>query len=135
MHILHSDPLIAAGLAATLKKLRDFEVGGCSVDSTVRYSTERHFTRRDIVAADYGSGLWLTASKGPCEDRILILTHCDSEAEICHALEQGARGYLLPGCSLKDLLDGLQRSRRRAARGNSVERARAARQDFGQVRT
>ena len=38
----------------------------------------------------------------------MILTHNDSEAKICHALEQGARGYLLLGCSLKDLMDGLR---------------------------
>jgi len=108
VHIVHSDPLIAAGLAATLRKLRDFEVGGCSADSTVRYPPESHFMLGDTVVADYDSGLRLTASKGPCKDRILILTHCDSEAEICHALEQGARGYLLLGCSLKDLLEGLR---------------------------
>jgi DNA-binding NarL/FixJ family response regulator len=38
----------------------------------------------------------------------MILTHSDSEAKICHALEQGARGYLLLGCSLQDLVDGLR---------------------------
>jgi two-component system NarL family response regulator len=38
----------------------------------------------------------------------MILTHNDTEAKICHALEQGARGYLLLGCSLKDLMDGLR---------------------------
>jgi DNA-binding NarL/FixJ family response regulator len=38
----------------------------------------------------------------------MILTHSESEAMICHVLEQGARGYLLPGCSLKDLMDGLR---------------------------
>jgi two-component system NarL family response regulator len=38
----------------------------------------------------------------------MILTHNDREARICHALEQGARGYLLLGCSLKDLMDGLR---------------------------
>jgi DNA-binding NarL/FixJ family response regulator len=38
----------------------------------------------------------------------MILTHSDSEAKICHALEQGARGYLLLGCSLQEVIDGLR---------------------------
>jgi len=38
----------------------------------------------------------------------MILTHTESEAKICHALERGARGYLLLGCSLKDLMDALR---------------------------
>jgi two-component system NarL family response regulator len=40
--------------------------------------------------------------------RVVILTHSDGEARIRDALEQGARGYLLLGCSLKDLFDGLR---------------------------
>jgi DNA-binding CsgD family transcriptional regulator len=38
----------------------------------------------------------------------MILTHSASEAMIFHALEQGARGYLLFGCSLEDVIDGLR---------------------------
>jgi DNA-binding CsgD family transcriptional regulator len=38
----------------------------------------------------------------------VILTHSDGEASIRGALEQGARGYLLLGCSLRDLFDGLR---------------------------
>ena len=36
---------------------------------------------------------------------MVILTHRDGEARIRDALEQGARGYLLLGCSLKELFD------------------------------
>src|SRR5258708_37880702 len=38
----------------------------------------------------------------------MIQTHTKSEAKICHALERGERGYLLLGCSLKDLMDALR---------------------------
>jgi DNA-binding NarL/FixJ family response regulator len=62
----------------------------------------------DVVIADYESGLRLIASGGTLGRRVIILTHSDSEAKICHALEQGARGYLLLGCSLQDLVDGLR---------------------------
>jgi DNA-binding NarL/FixJ family response regulator len=96
--IAHGDPLIAAGLAATLSRLRDFETatGGARQPAV------------DMVIADYEAGLRLIASGGPLGRSVMILTHSDSEAKICHALEQGARGYLLLGCSLQDLVDGLR---------------------------
>jgi DNA-binding NarL/FixJ family response regulator len=93
--IAHGDPLIAAGLAATLGRLRDFE----TVTGGVRQPAA------DVVIADYDAGLQLIATASA--RRVVILTHSDSEAKICHALEQGARGYLLFGCSLQDLVDGL----------------------------
>ena len=61
----------------------------------------------DVVIADYDSGLGLLACGG-LGRRVLILTHSDSEAMICHALEQGARGYLLMGCSLQDLVEAVR---------------------------
>jgi DNA-binding NarL/FixJ family response regulator len=98
--IAHGDPLISAGLEATVSRLRDFEpVAG---PSNLRLPVA------DVVIADYESGLRLIASGGALSRRVLILTHSDSEAKICHALEQGARGYLLLGCSLQDLSDGLR---------------------------
>jgi DNA-binding NarL/FixJ family response regulator len=96
--IAHGDPLISAGLAATLSRLRDFE--------TITGSGPQ--PGADVVIADYESGLRLIAGAGALGRRVMILTHSDSEAKICHALEQGARGYLLLGCSLQDLVDGLR---------------------------
>jgi DNA-binding NarL/FixJ family response regulator len=96
--VAHNDPLISAGLLATLSRLRDFEVMG---------SPSRPLTA-DIVVADYDAGLRLIASGDPVGRRVMILTHSDSEAKICHALEQGARGYMLMGCSLTDLAAGLR---------------------------
>src|ERR1700730_1516977 len=106
--IAHSDSLISAGLAATLRKRREFKVMVCSPESTASRCTASHFPAPDVVVADYESGLRLTASKEAWRDRVMILTHHDSEAKIGQALEQGARGYLLLGCSLKDLMDGLR---------------------------
>jgi two-component system NarL family response regulator len=96
--IAHSDPLIAAGLESTLGRTREFEmvVGGTRPPVA------------DVVIADYESGLRLIAADSPLSRRVMILTPSDSEAKICHALEQGARGYLLFGCSLQDLAAGLR---------------------------
>jgi DNA-binding NarL/FixJ family response regulator len=40
--------------------------------------------------------------------RVVILTDSDSQAKICRAFALGARGYLLLGCSLEDLVTGIR---------------------------
>src|ERR1700748_397719 len=97
--IVHSDPLIAAGLEATLAGMRDFEM---AVGGGLRMPPV------DVVIADYDSGLRMIAAGSAHSRRVMILTHSDSEAKNCHALEQGARGYLLLGCTLQDLAAGLR---------------------------
>jgi DNA-binding NarL/FixJ family response regulator len=98
--IVHSDPLIAAGLEATLGRMREFEMAVGSAGMRMPPS--------DVVVADYDTGLRMIAAGAPVSRRVMILTHSDSEAKICHALEQGARGYLLLGCTLQDLAAGLR---------------------------
>ena len=104
--IAHSDPLISAGLVATLNR-RDFEIVVCSSALAPAHSPASPVPAPDVVVADYDSGLRLIASVA-FRNRVVILTHSDSEVKICHALEQGARGYLLLGCSLSDLVDALR---------------------------
>jgi DNA-binding NarL/FixJ family response regulator len=104
----HSDPLISAGLGAILRRRGDFKVVAPDPDSALSQGAASYSPSPDVAVADYDSGLRLITSMHACRDRVVILTHCDSEAKICHALEQGARGYLLLGCSLKDLKDALR---------------------------
>jgi DNA-binding NarL/FixJ family response regulator len=92
--IVHSDPLVSAGLSAILSEGTDFLV--------------TQATPADVAVADYDSGLRLIASKQLHRNRVLILTQRDSEAAICHALEQGAGGYLLQGCSLAEIMSGIR---------------------------
>jgi DNA-binding NarL/FixJ family response regulator len=106
--IAHGDPLIAAGLSVTLQKQRDFEVVVCRPALQVPGAAPGDLPPADVVVADYDSGLRLILSAGGASRRVVILTHDDGEAKICHALERGARGYLLLGCSIRDLLDGLR---------------------------
>jgi DNA-binding NarL/FixJ family response regulator len=106
--IAHADPLIAAGLAVTLQKQRDFDAFVCRSASNISSATASGSSPADIVVADYDSGMRLMVSAGAGSRRVVILTQSDSEAKIRHALEQGARGYLLLGCSLRDLLDALR---------------------------
>jgi len=104
--IAHSDPVIAAGLAAVLRKLPDLRVIVPEPSETISQASADQASSADVVVADYDSGLRLTETT-PTR-RVLILTHSDSEARICHALQRGARGYLLLGCSLQDLAEGIR---------------------------
>jgi two-component system NarL family response regulator len=106
--IAHGDPLIAAGLAVTLQRQRDFEAVLPRPTLKVSSVIASDAPPADVVVADYDSGLRLIVSAGAMRHRVVILTHSDSQAKICHALERGARGYLLLGCSLQELLDGLR---------------------------
>jgi DNA-binding NarL/FixJ family response regulator len=109
IHVLiaHSDPVISAGLTAIFGKRRDFRVVVPRSDRIVsrRAASESPV---DVVVADYESGLRLAAGEPTWRGRVVILTHSDGEAMICQALERGARGYLLLGCSLPDLVGGIR---------------------------
>jgi len=106
--VAHCDPLISAGLAVSLRERDDFEALVCSPTLTPSQATRALVSSADLVIADYDSGLALLASEIAGSHRIIILTHSDSEAQISHALRQGACGYLLLGCSLQELIDGLR---------------------------
>ena len=102
--IVHSNPLISAGLSATLGRQADFGVAAHRNELCASPAETPPPFSADIIVADYNSGLQFTASR----HRVVILTHIDSEAKICHALEQGARGYLLLDCGPQELLDSLR---------------------------
>jgi DNA-binding NarL/FixJ family response regulator len=106
--IAHGDPLIAAGLGATLGRCRDFEVHICNSPLTGEHLTPARVGRADVIIADYESGLRLVAGADAERHRVVILTYSDSEAKICHALERGVRGYILLGCSVQDLAEALR---------------------------
>jgi DNA-binding NarL/FixJ family response regulator len=106
--IAHSNALISAGLSAILGKHRGFRVVAGRVALSAPPEESRSPFAPDVVVADYDSGLQLAVSNCSSSYRVVILTHSDSEAKICHALEQGARGYLLLDCGLQDLLDSVR---------------------------
>jgi DNA-binding NarL/FixJ family response regulator len=105
--IAHTDPFIAAGLVSLLRKRHDFEVVVCGRVLTSN-ATASYLPSADVAITDYDSGLRLLESAGLGNSRVMILTHNDREAKICRALEQGVRGYLLIGCSLQELINGLR---------------------------
>ncbi len=99
--ICHSDPLIAAGVAATLQE-KHFQLVSQTSDTIGR------FCSADVAIADYDSGMRLLGSGEVPGERIIILTHRYSRTSICDALEQGVWGYLLLGCSVEELVQSIR---------------------------
>jgi DNA-binding NarL/FixJ family response regulator len=107
VRILHSDPFIAAGLEAVLQKRRDLKVVIAGVGSESA-NLIGESAEADVVIADYESGLRLSEAGRESHRRVVILTQSDGEAQICHALKHGARGYLLLGCSPEDVVEAIR---------------------------
>jgi DNA-binding NarL/FixJ family response regulator len=103
--IAHRDPFLSAGLARQLGNLAEFEpvVSGLELGAAITGSDSG-----DVVVADYDSGLRFLGSNSRWRDRVVIFTERDSEASICHALEQGVRGYLLLGCGVADVATAIR---------------------------
>jgi DNA-binding NarL/FixJ family response regulator len=103
--IAHRDPFLSAGLAGHLAKLAEFEpiVSRLEVSAALTGSDSG-----DVVVADYDSGLGFLEPQSRWRDRVVIFTERDSEASICHALEQGVRGYLLQGCGVADMATAIR---------------------------
>lgn len=110
--VLYRNPLVAAGLMSALAGLPDVaaEEGAVRPDGQGAHDCEA-----DVAVTDYQDGLRLLAQMRAerfpaCSRnlRVLILTNCDSECEIRHALEQGARGYLMLGCGVQELIDAVR---------------------------
>lgn len=104
------DPLVCAGLTATLRGQPGFELLPPGAGDP-----QPGEGRADIVVADYEQGLALIArSRLPGQPyrgkmpNVLIVTRREGEWEIRHALELGVRGYLIMGCALDELVDAVR---------------------------
>lgn len=123
----HGNALICSGLMAILRKQAGFEAVNCKPGWNLEAGA-LHGASRGLVIADYEAGLRHIESPTAGSHRVVILTHRDSEAEICHALERGARGYLLFDVSPAELTESLKLAHRgRVALAPSVAIRVAAR--------
>jgi DNA-binding NarL/FixJ family response regulator len=103
--VLHADPVAHAGLSVAFNNRADFEICAAS-DPALPYAA-------DVVIADYTQGIALaeTIAGRPIHSigaRVLVIAGIDREWEIRSALERGVRGYLLVGCSLEELVEGVR---------------------------
>lgn len=128
--VLHSDPLVARGLKASLREQPDFEL----LADPGRHAGASSLPppRPDVIVADYERGLacaWPPRA-GQAAPGVLIVTPRCSAREIRQALEQGVQGYLILGCAVDELVDAV-RALHRGTRHVGVPAARLLAEGIG----
>ncbi|HEX9392189.1 MAG TPA: response regulator transcription factor [Usitatibacteraceae bacterium] len=107
--VAHENPLVAAGLAATMNQQADFEVilHPVSPGGPAEYWRTRSF---DAVVADYwcAMDLMATTARSGRRPQVVIVSAFDRETEVRSALEAGVAGYMLLDCSLGELVNGVR---------------------------
>lgn len=121
VNILHSDPVVAGGLASALRKHAELDVDesrGCTESALGPSPCATRAAH--VVVADYEGGVAFAArhserhshAGGGRSDAsapaVLVVTAQATEWEIRHALEAGVRGYLLLGCPVGELIDAVR---------------------------
>lgn len=103
VHIIHTDPVMTAGLHAILADRQEWRV------STHPSQPEARQVARMLVA-DYDTGLALARRPehaGLRRPSVLIVTQLDKEWEVRLAMDAGVHGYVLQSCSQDELLEAV----------------------------
>lgn len=103
--LAHQDGLLAAGIAVTLSAEGEFEVMRPDGDSDA--SVAKPWCSVDVAVTDYHTAVE-QMKKGELYPRVLILSSEAGEARVLLALELGAHGYLLSGCSADELVQSIR---------------------------
>lgn len=105
IRVAHSDLLTEAGLRSVLAKHINFHVMEPSRDG---FSPDA-----DVVIADYETGMALITAANAAANRrepavkVVLVTPIDREWEIRFAISAGVKGYILQGCDIGELVDGI----------------------------
>lgn len=104
--VMHEDPLVAAGIAAILHDRPGL---------AVTLDREAAGEEADVLVADYRRGMdYLAAAK--CRPaagrrrptaRVMVVTPLDREWEVRCAVHAGVHGYVLQGCPIEELVEGV----------------------------
>ncbi|GIX24509.1 MULTISPECIES: response regulator transcription factor [Caldimonas] len=122
VYLVEDDPLLARHVLEALAQAEGIDcVGHADRLSVAREELPRrcpHVLLSDLGLPD-GDGTELireiSQSAGPWRPHILVYSVFGDEAKVIHAIESGADGYFLKGCSDRDLIHAV----RRAADGES----------------
>jgi len=103
--VIHDDPLLCAGLAASLCRFPCFTV-------SVAGEEDSRSGPIDVVVADYVNAIRLgdpreRAACGLGVARVLALTANDREVDIRRAIQAGVHGYVLVGGPLTELVEAV----------------------------
>lgn len=121
VRVMHAEPLLEMGLVASLRAQVDLDVAGRDDPATDRAV--------DVLVTDYDAGLQFAARARSGQlprhlagARVLVVALSDREEEVRSALEHGVHGFLMMGCPLAELVNGV----RTVARGSRFLCAGAA---------
>jgi len=89
----------------------------------------------DVILADYETAMHLARYAPQWMRRLLVYSNCDSETRIYQALESGARGYMLHGASIIELVDAVRSIQDGGVAFSPAVTARIASRVNGQVLT
>jgi len=107
--VMHAEPILAAGLVASLRQATEIDVFVFGVDVLSPGDPTV-----DVVVADHTTAIGLARDvKGARRNtlgnaRILVVSTQVREHEVRLALEAGVHGYLLLGCGIEELLTGVR---------------------------
>lgn len=107
--VMHSDPIVRAGVEAALCQHPAFDVSVAAAGDSALSGPPP-----DVVITDYDNAMLMAArstraTQGRLADaRVLALTGTDREADIRRAIQTGIHGYLLLGGSVDELIDAVQ---------------------------
>ena len=97
---MHPDPLLSLGLTTALRQQQGINVR-LAADGSDQL-------RADVVVTNYEHGLRLASMDDADHGRVLVITLQDREQEVRVALEAGVHGYLLVGCRVEEVLEGIR---------------------------
>ena len=118
IHVIHGDTLTRRGLVESLSRVPEFVVTDATRDSDAG-SPSTHAADAAVVVADLDSALalacQLAAARGPGKGpAIVVSSGPDRERDLRMALDSGITGYLVAGCSVDQLVEGIQAVHRRS---------------------
>ena len=107
--VRHPDPLIRAGILASLQDNADFEVREVSFPSDDQAAASMNVVIVDYQQAIHQSELgWESMRSSRAPYRTLVVTSNERAIDIQRAMKSGVHGYLLLGGPLSELVDGIQ---------------------------
>jgi len=106
--VMHSEPILAAGLVAALRAETDMDVFVHGADLL-----DRESPRVDVAIVDHATALRLSKAAFGHGDplanaRILVVSTQVREHDVRQALSAGVHGYLLLGCGIEELVTSVR---------------------------
>lgn len=108
--ILHADPVAREGLASAFGRCTELSLVDIDADAS-HLSWQPDAFGADVVVADHGNALAYLrrpAARPALRGKVLVIASACREWEIRSALESGARGYVVVGCGLDELVTGVR---------------------------